>query len=47
MNQNKIKLTITLIIASLIAWQSYQIYQIEKKIDEAEKSGNLKCSKPQ
>lgn len=46
MNNKKIKLIILTIIASMIAWQSYQVYQIEKKLDFAEKNGLLKCKRP-
>jgi hypothetical protein len=46
MNNNKLKLIILTIIASMIAWQSYQVYQIEKKLDFAQKNGLLKCKKP-
>ena len=42
----RLKLIITLTLATLIAWQSYQIYQIEKQLDAAEKSGQLKCKRP-
>lgn len=43
---NLIKLAVTITIASIIAWQSYQVYLIEKKLDQLEKTGQLKCSKP-
>lgn len=42
----RFKLIITITIACMIAWQSYQIYQIEKQLDAAEKSGQLKCKRP-
>lgn len=44
--QNYIKLAVTIIVASMIAWQSYQVYKIEKQLDYLEKTGQLKCSKP-
>lgn len=46
MNNNKIKWVVLAFITSMIAWQSYQVYQIEKKLDLAEKNGQLKCKKP-
>lgn len=42
----RLKLIVTIAIASMIAWQSYQIYQIEKQLDQAEKRGQLKCKQP-
>jgi hypothetical protein len=42
---NRFKLAIIIILASLIAYQTYEIYQIEKRLDEAAKNGQLKCKK--
>jgi hypothetical protein len=46
MNDNKIKWIIISSIALMIAWQSYQVYQIEKQLDKAEMDGELKCKQP-
>ena len=40
---NKIKTALTVILAIGIAWQSYQLYQLEKELSRLEKSGQLKC----
>jgi hypothetical protein len=42
----RFKLIITITIACMIAWQSYQVYQIEKQLDKAEMNGELKCKQP-
>ena len=42
---NRFKLVIIIILTGLIAYQTYEIYQIEKQLDEATKNGQLKCKK--
>lgn len=45
MNKENIFKWISLaIIGLMIAWQTYEIYKIEKALEAAEKSGQLKCS---
>ena len=43
---NKFKALVIIVLASLIAYQTYEIYQIEKRLDEAAKNGQLNCRKP-
>ena len=40
-------LCLKIALAIMIAYQSYKVFVIEKKMDEMEKNGQMKCSKPQ
>lgn len=46
MKVDKVKLVIYTILTIGILWQTYQIYQLEQRLDTAEKMGQLKCQKP-
>jgi hypothetical protein len=41
-----IKLIINIILGILIAYQSFQVYKLQQKVDSFEKSGQLKCQNP-
>lgn len=41
-----VKIAIYVILLGLIAHQSYQVHKLEKKIENAEKNGQLKCQRP-
>ena len=41
-----LKIAIYAILLGLIAHQSYQVHKLEKKIENAEKNGQLKCQRP-
>lgn len=44
---NKIfKIAVYILLLSLIAHQSCKVYKLEKKIENAEKNGQLKCQRP-
>ena len=40
-------LCLKIALAIMIAYQSYKVFTIEKKMDEMEQNGQMKCSKPQ
>jgi hypothetical protein len=46
MNKLKPIFLIKIVLAILIAYQSYKVYTLEKQLDYLEKTGQLKCSKP-
>ena len=46
MSDKKIRAIVLTVIGMMIMWQSYQVYQIERRLDFAEKNGLLKCKKP-
>lgn len=39
-------LCLKIALAIMIAYQSYKVFTIEKKMDEMEQNGQMKCSKP-
>jgi hypothetical protein len=38
---NKFKASVIIVLAILIAYQTYEIHQIEKRLDEAAKNGQF------
>lgn len=46
MNKINLNIVLKITLAIFIAYQSYKVYSLETKLDNLDKTGQLKCYKP-